>query len=732
MFLVDGQALSGAAVFTWPAGSKHDLEIAPWQSAPSQAKTRYTFQHWSTPVGPLPDPSNRVTITADPAIPWYNADLTVEYAVSINFYQCPDGGCAPPGTIWLNQVAYRQNTDVWLGAGSTVVLDASPNPGYVFAGWGQNLSLASIYTFVLNAAATVYPEFAVARAIQLLTVPDGLQVLADRAQVATPQTLEWGWNTSHMLGAVSPQFDRYGHQWLLRSWSDGGALTHTYTVLPGSAAIALTATFVPAVIVQLLTDPLGLPLTVDGTTAIAPVYQAWAGGDSHTITAPATATDAQGGPWVFRQWSNGAANPQTIQVTGAQADTGIRLTAFYDPQSRIRVESIPSGLPLAVDGADCRTPCEVVRAAGSTVRLSAPASIPIADGARLDFSSWDGAGGASGNGAGGASGNGGVGPTLTATAGFHKVIANYQTSYRLAITTVPAGAGNWRMSPAGSDGYFAAGSQVNVGIDAAPGMKFRAWAQDLSGTANPQNLTMDGPRAVQARFDAIPATPPPPHVTNAAGDTPLDAVGPGSIASLFGTNLADAAATADPAANSLPQTLGGVTLLCSGRLLPLLYVSPGQINFQVPGDLQPGSYPLVVQRAATAPLQATMNVARNAPGIFLLTHPDGSPVTTDSPAAPGDALVLYATGLGPYAPMPMDGFPVPPAPAMPLVDPAVLLVQGRSITPDLAVAAPGAVGLALIQFRIPAEIDAAAPATLAVQTGGVASNVLPLPLKQSQ
>jgi len=712
VFLVDGQVLGAAAVFTWPAGSKHSLEIAPWQPSVSQTNTRYAFEHWSDPAGPLPDPSNLVTITADPGIPWYNADLTTEYAVSLNFYQCPDGGCAPPGTIWLNQVAYQQNTDVWLAAGSAVAVEASPNPGYVFAGWGQNGgTLASIYTFVLNAGTTLYPQFAVARAIQLLTVPDGLQLLADRAPVSTPVTLEWGWNTSHTLGAVSPQFDRQGRQWILRSWSDGGALNHTYVVPQGASTVTLTGQFVPAVAVQLLTDPLGLPLTVDGSSGVSPYYLTWAPGDRHTVTAPGKATDAQSGPWVFRQWSNGAPNPLTLQVTDGEADTGIRLTAAYDPLSRIGVASVPSGLAVSVNGAVCHTPCEVQRPAGSTVRLSAPPTIGVADGVRLDFSSWD------------------SGPSFPAVAGYRKVTAYYETTYRLALSTAPAGAGIWRLSPASADGYYPAGSLVSIGIGAASGMRFHGWAQDLSGTADPQSLAMDGPHAVQGRFDQLPDTPPPPRIGNAAGDTPAEAVAPGSIASLLGSNLADFTATADAAMNPLPQTLAGVTLLCSGHLLPLLQVSPQQINFQVPGGLQPGLYQLELQRAGSPAIEVDLDLARNAPGLFLAVHQDGSPVTPDSPAAAGEPVVLYGTGFGPYAPMPLDGFKVPATPTFQLADPVVVVVQGRAISPDFAVAQSGAVGVTVVQFRIPADLGHATPASVAVQSGGVASNALALPVK---
>jgi uncharacterized protein (TIGR03437 family) len=711
VFRVDGQLFTGAAAFSWPAGSKHTLEIAAWQYTPSLPRGRYIFQHWSTPAGPLASSSNLVTVTADPGIPWYRADLTTEYTVSLVFFQCAAGPCASPGTIWVNQVAYQQSAEVWLSAGSTVTLEASPNPGFVFAGWWQGGNQAPIYSFVLNAPIIVYPRFAVARAIQFLTAPDGLQLLVDRALVTVPLTLDWGVDTAHSLAPVSPQFDRQGRQWVFRSWSDGGDPNHTYQVPSGPSPISIVAQFVPAVPVVLLTEPTGLTLTVDGLDGPSPRFCTWGPGETHTVTAPAHQTDLAGGPWAFREWSSGPAATQAIQVTDAQAGTGIRMTAGYDPLSRVRVESTPSGLKLAVDGADCRTPCEVERAVGSVVRLSGPASIAAGAGVRLDFGSWEGI----------------PGGTFTTTAGYRKVTAHYQWAYLLALSTTPASAASWRLSPAGVDGFYPAGSSVSIGVDAPSGMKFRQWGQDLSGSANPMTLAMDAPHAVQAFLDPLPETPPAAHIGNAAGETPTPTVAPGSIAVLFGGGLSGA--TASSLADPLPQSLAGVTLVCSGRLLPLLFVSPQQVNFQVPGDLQPGKYRLELYRGNAPVIEVEFEAARNAPGLFVATHLDGSPLTPDSPAHPGETVALYGTGLGPYQPMPLDGFRVPPAPSFALADRVGVMVQGRLISPGLAAAAVGTVGVAMVQVRIPDDLDLSLPATVAIQAGDVLSNALPLPLK---
>jgi len=59
---------------------------------------------------------------------------------------------------------------------------------------------------------------------------------------------------------------------------------------------------------------------------------------------------------------------------------------------------------------------------------------------------------------------------------------------------------------------------------------------------------------------------------------------PGAIVTIFGTNLAAATATAQ--AYPLPRRLGGTTVTWSGIQAPLFYVSPTQINLQVPWELQ--------------------------------------------------------------------------------------------------------------------------------------------------
>jgi uncharacterized protein (TIGR03437 family) len=101
---------------------------------------------------------------------------------------------------------------------------------------------------------------------------------------------------------------------------------------------------------------------------------------------------------------------------------------------------------------------------------------------------------------------------------------------------------------------------------------------------------------------------------------PSSAVAPNSLASLYGANLAST--TMQALTQPLPLTLGGVTLTVTDaagvqRIAPLVYVSPGQINFVIPDGTAPGTATFTVtngsaQQTLTAAIQST------APTLFSM------------------------------------------------------------------------------------------------------------------
>jgi uncharacterized protein (TIGR03437 family) len=710
-FQVDGEWFTGSALFSWPAGSKHVLTISPFQYTGPALKTRYLFAGWTSSNGPISLTSTQVLVTADPTIASYTAQLTIQYAVSLSFYPCSSQDCQPPGTVSVNGIAYPGNTDVWVDVGSTVTLSATPSNGYIFVGWQQGSNLPLIYTFTVNAPTFIYPEFVPARAVVLTTSPDGLQLLADRAPVTSPTTLEWGWNTTHTVGVTPLQRDNHGVLWIFQSWSDGGAVNHSYQVAPLSSPASLTAQFVPAVGVTLLTNPPGLTLVVDGTNQTAPVNVYWAAGSTHTVAAPPSQTDSSGAPWTWRDWSNGGTAVQTLSITQDQASTGIRLTADYNAGSTINVTSVPTGLSLTVDGSSCVTPCSVQKPVGTSVTVAAPASVEGASGVRYDFAGWVGAA------------NG----VVVAAPGLETVTAQYQTMYELSWSSRPANTGSWQIAPPSPDGFFPANTQVAVTFTPATGWQFQSWSLDLSGTADPATIVMAAPHNVQAVAVAAPTPPAAPVVVNAASQT--TDIAPGSLATLYGPSLANATATAStaPGAGPLPQSLAGVTLVCAGQLLPLLYVSPQQVNFLLPSDLSPGPQTLQVSNSNGNMLTVNFQVVASAPGLFSAVHSDGTAINATAPTSPGETISVYGTGFGAYQQPFPDGFPAPNTPPDPLSNTVQIVLNGESVVPAFAGAAPGMTGVALMQFSIPSDFESGTW-DLAVTVSGAGSNTISIPV----
>jgi uncharacterized protein (TIGR03437 family) len=149
-------------------------------------------------------------------------------------------------------------------------------------------------------------------------------------------------------------------------------------------------------------------------------------------------------------------------------------------------------------------------------------------------------------------------------------------------------------------------------------------------------------------------------------------VQPGEWVSIFGSSLALGAANWT---GNFPTSLGGVGVTVDGRPAYLSYVSPAQINLQVPADSASGQVAVVVT-TPTGSAKSTVNLTQFSPEFFLLdaTHvagiilrtngkgaygggtydilgPTGSSLGYPTVAAKeGDTVELFGTGFGPTTP----------------------------------------------------------------------------------
>jgi uncharacterized protein (TIGR03437 family) len=106
--------------------------------------------------------------------------------------------------------------------------------------------------------------------------------------------------------------------------------------------------------------------------------------------------------------------------------------------------------------------------------------------------------------------------------------------------------------------------------------------------------------------------------------------------------------------------LGGVQVMFGSIPAPLLFVSPNQINAQVPFELlDVSSVDLVVQNGNEN--SAALQVTLRDPGIFVAIK-SGLPVSPANPVFAGDSITIWATGLGAVLPPVPSGEPGPSNP----------------------------------------------------------------------
>jgi uncharacterized protein (TIGR03437 family) len=194
-----------------------------------------------------------------------------------------------------------------------------------------------------------------------------------------------------------------------------------------------------------------------------------------------------------------------------------------------------------------------------------------------------------------------------------------------------------------------------------------------------------------------------------------ESLAPGDIVAVFG----DQFTFGDPlGASSIPlgSTLGGTQVLVNNQPAPLYFVSPGQVNFQVPFEAASGNGIVNVVRNSQKGNSVFVNIVNQAPRFILLNGGPYAIVTTPggaltgnsaSPARGGDVAVIYAIGLGPTSPFVASGVA---SPANPLANAAATKVCFGNPNPFGSVPCtdagfsgltPGLVGLYQVNVTIP-------------------------------
>jgi uncharacterized protein (TIGR03437 family) len=194
-------------------------------------------------------------------------------------------------------------------------------------------------------------------------------------------------------------------------------------------------------------------------------------------------------------------------------------------------------------------------------------------------------------------------------------------------------------------------------------------------------------------------------VVNAASY--LRKLAPGSLFSIFGSGLATQSLKAERF--PLPYRLGEASVTIGGKPAPLLYVSPGQINAQVPYEVvEDEAAPVVVTVNGVSSAADTVPVLLATPGIFefgqnrsVVQNQDYSLNNTDHGATPGSYVIAYLTGSGkPDNPV-VTGMPTSAEPFYKAVGIVVATVNGLEAEVTFAGLTPGFAGLMQVNMKVP-------------------------------
>jgi uncharacterized protein (TIGR03437 family) len=286
-------------------------------------------------------------------------------------------------------------------------------------------------------------------------------------------------------------------------------------------------------------------------------------------------------------------------------------------------------------------------------------------------------------------------------------------------------------------------------------------APDAATIGTPAALTSDGANLFVADtenrrilvFSPGDLDLPEEDILNSASlvATPL---APGALVTIRAPGLANETESVEESSNEpLPTRLANVEVYLNGSPLPLLAVSPDEIQAQFPYDLAGATAGSLYVRSvrengsALVSSAAAVQIVPASPGIFaigtreprngLLLHlsneqdgeggpAKGVPITDDSPAAPGEVVTVWASGLGLVGAgdaASTDGETVLPVRA---------LVNGEPAEVLSARLPRGAVGIYEVAVALPAGIAASAEVRLQLVENAVLSNTVVFPVKPAQ
>ena len=213
-------------------------------------------------------------------------------------------------------------------------------------------------------------------------------------------------------------------------------------------------------------------------------------------------------------------------------------------------------------------------------------------------------------------------------------------------------------------------------------------------------------------------------VVSASAFGEFSSISPGTWIEIYGTNLAADTrgwTASDFTGINAPTSLDGTSVTIGNQAAFVDYISPGQVNAQVPSNTSGGSQRVIVTTVAGESAALTVTVNAEEPGLLappsfdingtqyvVALFPDGTTYVlppssisgvTSRRAQPGDVITLYGVGFGSVTPSTPAGQTVQELNT--LAAPFQILLGQVEATLQYDGLAPGAVGLYQFNLVVP-------------------------------
>jgi hypothetical protein len=259
----------------------------------------------------------------------------------------------------------------WFDAGDAVTIRANPDAGQSFVRWdgsgdGSYSGTDNPAHITMNGPIAETAHFsggATTREVTVTADPPGRRLTVDGEDVTFKRVYNWEVGSAHELSTTSPQSGAPGLRYVWTSWSDGGEMTHSWTV-PAGNAMTLTANF-----------DMECYLTMSaGSGGSVNPESSW-----HDENASVEIRAVPNAGYRFDRWEgsgensySGTLNPVTITMGNPITETAV-FASVTD------AETTPA-LPQSVTLGQCTpNPCSSVAVIPFTLTRTAPASLVVMD-----------------------------------------------------------------------------------------------------------------------------------------------------------------------------------------------------------------------------------------------------------------------------------------------------------------------------------------------------------------